>query len=92
SDAIAGVINLSLNNSTGVTTGYVQYSETGEGDGETVSVGLNRGFDLGSEGGFINLSLEHRDAQSTNRAERDIGGSLDVAPGTLSKDVRWSQG
>ncbi|WP_339685794.1 TonB-dependent receptor [uncultured Pseudoalteromonas sp.] len=92
SDAIAGVINLSLNNSTGVTTGYVQYSETGEGDGETVSVGLNRGFDLGSEGGFINLSLEHRDAEGTNRAERDIGGSLDVAPGTLSKDVRWSQG
>lgn len=92
SDAIAGVINLSLNNSTGITTGYVQYSETAEGDGETISAGLNRGFDLGTEGGFINLSLEYRDADGTNRAERDTGGSLDVEPGTLSDNVRWGQG
>lgn len=92
SDAIAGVINLSLNNSTGITTGYVQYSETGEGDGETISAALNRGFELGNEGGFVNFSLEHRDAKATNRAERDIGGSVDVEPGTLSDNVRWSQG
>lgn len=92
SDAIAGVINLSLNDSTGITTGYVQYSETAEGDGETISAGLNRGFDLGTEGGFINLSLEYRDADGTNRAERDIGGSVDVPYGTLSDDVRWGQG
>lgn len=92
SDAIAGVINLSLNNSTGVTTGFVQYGETSEGDGDTISAGLNRGFDLGNEGGFINLSLEYRDADGTNRAQRDIGGSVDVAPGTLSEQVRWGQG
>ncbi len=92
SDAIAGVINLSLNDSTGVTTGYVQAGSTGEGDGDTVSMGLNRGFDLGDEGGFINLSLEFRDADGTNRAERDIGGSVDVPYGTLSEDVRWGQG
>ena len=92
SDAIAGVINLSLNNSTGITTGFVQYGGTSEGDGDTISAGLNRGFDIGNEGGFINLSLEYRDADGTNRAERDTGGSLDVEPGTLSDDVRWSQG
>ncbi|TMN94979.1 MULTISPECIES: TonB-dependent siderophore receptor [unclassified Pseudoalteromonas] len=92
SDAIAGVINLSLNNSTGITTGFVQYGSTSEGDGDTISAGINRGFDLGNEGGFINLSLEYRDADGTNRAERDTGGSLNVAPGTLSKDVRWGQG
>ena len=92
SDAIAGVINLSLNNSTGITTGFVQYGGTSEGDGDTISAGLNRGFDIGSEGGFINLSLEYRDADGTNRAERDTGGSLDVEPGTLSEDVRWGQG
>ncbi|MDN3406479.1 TonB-dependent receptor [Pseudoalteromonas sp. APC 3218] len=92
SDAIAGVINLSLNNSTDLTTGYVQYGETAEGDGETISAGLNRGFELGNEGGFINLSLEYRDADKTNRAERDTGGSLNVAPGTLSDEVRWGQG
>ncbi|WP_286260806.1 TonB-dependent receptor plug domain-containing protein [Pseudoalteromonas apostichopi] len=92
SDAIAGVINLSLNDSTGVTTGYVQAGSTGEGDGDTISMGLNRGFDLGDEGGFINFSLEYRDADGTNRAERDIGGSVDVPAGTLSDDVRWGQG
>ena len=92
SDAIAGVINLSLNNSTGITTGFVQYGGTSEGDGDTISAGLNRGFELGNEGGFINLSLEYRDADGTNRAERDTGGSLNVEPGTLSEDVRWGQG
>ncbi|WP_281547341.1 TonB-dependent receptor [Pseudoalteromonas sp. PAR1] len=92
SDAIAGVINLSLNDSTGVTTGYVQAGSTGEGDGDTLSMGLNRGFDLGDEGGFINFSLEYRDADGTNRAQRDIGGSVDVPAGTLSDEVRWGQG
>jgi len=92
SDAIAGVINLSLNDSTGVTTGYVQAGSTGEGDGDTISMGLNRGFDLGDEGGFINFSLEYRDADGTNRAQRDTGGSVDVPAGTLSDEVRWGQG
>ncbi|MBS3797942.1 TonB-dependent receptor [Pseudoalteromonas sp. BDTF-M6] len=92
SDAIAGVINLSLNNSTGVTTGYVQAGSTGEGDGDTISIGLNRGFDIGDEGGFINFSVEYRDADGTNRAQRDIGGSVDVPAGTLSDEVRWGQG
>ncbi|MEM0514808.1 TonB-dependent receptor [Pseudoalteromonas sp. YIC-827] len=92
SDAIAGVINLSLNNSTGVTTGYVQAGSTGEGDGDTISIGLNRGFDIGDDGGFINFSVEYRDADGTNRAERDIGGSVDVPAGTLSDEVRWGQG
>ena len=92
SDAIAGVINLSLKDSTDVTSGYFQGGATGEGDGETLSMGLNTGFDLGSEGGFINLSLELRDYEGTNRAQRDIGGSSTQARGILSDDVRWGQG
>ncbi|MCF2858208.1 TonB-dependent receptor [Pseudoalteromonas sp. SMS1] len=92
SDAIAGVINLSLNDSTGVTTGFVQGSSTGEGDGDTYALGLNRGFDLGNEGGFINVSLEYRDADGTNRAERDTGGSSTTPKGDLSNSVRWRQG
>ncbi|WP_105168399.1 TonB-dependent receptor plug domain-containing protein [Pseudoalteromonas sp. T1lg23B] len=92
SDAIAGVINLSLNDSTGVTTGFFQAGATGEGDGDTYSFGLNRGFDLGNEGGFINFSLEYRDGDGTNRAERDTGGSSTIAPGELSDEVRWRQG
>ncbi|TQF70517.1 TonB-dependent receptor plug domain-containing protein [Pseudoalteromonas luteoviolacea] len=92
SDAIAGVINLSLNDSTGVTTGFFQGSSTGEGDGDTYALGLNRGFDIGNEGGFINVSLEYRDADGTNRAERDTGGSSTIAKGELSESVRWRQG
>ncbi len=92
SDAIAGVINLSLNDSTGITKGYVQMGSTKEGDGDTLSIGLNRGFDISDAGGFINFSAEYRDADGTNRAQRDIGGSSDVPYGTLSDDVRWGQG
>ncbi|NRB24561.1 MAG: TonB-dependent receptor [Shewanella sp.] len=92
SDAIAGVINLSLKDSTGETSGYLQAGTTGEGDGDNYSVGLNTGFDLGDEGGFINLSLEYRDDDGTNRAEPDIGGSSTIPPGTLSDEVRWGQG
>ncbi|WP_076419883.1 TonB-dependent receptor [Colwellia sp. UCD-KL20] len=92
SDAIAGVINLELKNTTNETTGFVQAGSTGEGDGDTVSFGLNTGFDIGTEGGFINLSAEYRDADGTNRAERDTGGSSTTPAGTLSDDVRWIQG
>ncbi|WP_394392101.1 TonB-dependent receptor plug domain-containing protein [Shewanella woodyi] len=93
SDAIAGVINLSLRDSTDVTSGYIQGGSTGEGDGDNYSLGLNTGFDLGDDGGFINLSFEYRDADGTNRAQRDMGGSSTVPKGSaLSDEVRWSQG
>ena len=92
SDAIAGVINLSLNDSTGITTGFIQAGSTGEGDGDKVSLGLNRGFELGDDGGFINLSLEYRDYNGTNRAQKDTTGSSTIAPGELSDTVRWGEG
>ncbi len=91
SDAIAGVINLSLRDSTNVTTGYIQKGGTTKGDGEGYSFGLNTGFDIATDG-FINLSLEYRDTDGTNRAERDTGGSSTVPAGTLSDTVRWGQG
>ncbi|MBE8167564.1 MAG: TonB-dependent receptor [Shewanella sp.] len=91
SDAIAGVINLSLRDSTDETTGYIQTGGTTEGDGDGYSFGLNTGFDIFDEG-FINLSLEYRDFNGTNRALRDTAGSATVAPGTLSENVRYKQG
>jgi iron complex outermembrane receptor protein len=92
SDAIAGVINLMLNDSTGVTTGFIQAGATGEGDGEKLTLGLNRGFDIGDDGGFINLSFEYRDYDGTNRAQKDKSGSSTTPPGELSDTVRWAQG
>lgn len=91
SDAIAGVINLSLRDSTDKTTGYIQAGGTTEGDGDGISFGLNTGFEI-AEDGFINLSLEYRDADGTNRAQPDTGGSSTIAPGTISDTVRWGQG
>ncbi|PCI58337.1 MAG: ligand-gated channel protein [Gammaproteobacteria bacterium] len=91
SDAIAGVINLSLRDSTDKTTGYIQAGGTTEGDGDGYSLGLNTGFEI-AEDGFINLSLEYRDTDGTNRAQADTGGSSTIAPGTLSDTVRWGQG
>jgi iron complex outermembrane recepter protein len=68
SDAIAGVINLKLKDTTDETTGFIQGGSTGEGDGDTVTFGLNTGIDLGGDGGFINVTVEYRDFDSTNRA------------------------
>lgn len=91
SDAIAGVINLSLRDSTDKTTGYIQAGSTTEGDGDNYSFGLNTGFEIATDG-FINLSLEYRDSDGTNRAQPDVGGSSTIAPGTISDTVRWGQG
>ncbi len=65
SDAIAGVINIVLNDTTNelnlsVTTGANFSSnaneQTGGMDGETVNVSANYGIDLGEDGGFINFT------------------------------------
>ncbi|WIO74083.1 TonB-dependent receptor [Porticoccaceae bacterium LTM1] len=92
SDAIAGVINLNLKETVDETTSYLQWGQTKEGDGDTLSLGINSGFELGDDGGFINLTFEYRDGDRTNRAQRDIGGSSTIAPGELSDDVRWHMG
>ena len=92
SDAIAGVINLELKDTTNITSGFIQTGATGEGDGDVLAAGLNTGFDLGNDGGFINLTAEYRDYDGTNRAQRDTGGGSNTAPGTLSDNVRWGQG
>ena len=63
SDAIAGVINLSLNDSTGITKGYVQMGSTKEGDGDTLTIGVKPWFLISQmQAVFINFSAEYRDA------------------------------
>ena len=65
SDAIAGVINIVLNNSVdeltlNVTTGanFAKNAneQTGGVDGETVNISANYGLSLGEKGGFINFT------------------------------------
>jgi iron complex outermembrane receptor protein len=76
SDAISGVINIVLKRQTGATDISLQGGQYYEGDGEMLHGTLNTGFELGPDG-FLNLSLEARDRDETNRAGPD---SLRVSP------------
>ncbi len=65
SDAIAGVINVQLRKSTGKTAIQLHTGQHYKGDGEKLSIGINRGFSFGktlSAGrqGFLNLSASYR--------------------------------
>lgn len=67
SDAIAGVINLSLksDNEGGTLTAHV--GQTYEGDGEVYDLQGNLGFGL-TEAGFLNVSAQYVNEQGTVRA------------------------
>lgn len=103
SDAIAGVINFELKDSTG---GIIEarYGQTYEGDGENYRIGANYGFEVG-ENGFVNVSGEYGEVRDTNRsiARDDAAGLLaagntdilDLSVNTLTTDIEsvqiWGQ-
>jgi iron complex outermembrane receptor protein len=60
SDAIAGVINIVLNDADEGGRAYASYGEYTEDDGETYNVDLNAGMPLG-DGGFLNGTFNYRD-------------------------------
>ena len=69
SDAIAGIINLVLNDGSSggalTTTAGVHNA----GDGETYKVSLNQGLPIRKTGGFFNYTLEVFDFSGTNRSD-----------------------
>ncbi|OUS24571.1 ligand-gated channel protein [Thalassotalea sp. 42_200_T64] len=67
SDAIAGVINIVLNDASEGGKVSVSYGEYSEGDGETINVDISKGFSLG-DNGYLNATLNFRDRGTTNRA------------------------
>ncbi|WP_310394882.1 TonB-dependent receptor [Hymenobacter sp.] len=86
SDAIAGVINLGLNKSTGVVTAKAQYGITKEGDGAQYLAGANYGLKLGNANpGYLNLTLQYQRQEQTNRTDNYVGGVYTTfnAPSTL---------
>ncbi len=83
SDALAGVINIVLRRQTDETRLSFEAGETYEGDGQVLHGGLNTGFKLGDEG-FLNLSVEYRDREETNRAGPD---SLRVNPPRVTQRI-----
>ncbi|GAA4051196.1 TonB-dependent receptor [Hymenobacter glaciei] len=81
SDAIAGVINLGLNKSTGVATAKVQYGITKEGDGAQYLAGANYGIKLGKENpGYLNFTLQYQHQGQTNRSDDYRGGIYTAFP------------
>lgn len=67
SDAIAGVINIILNDDAEAGNFSISRGEYSFGDGETTNLDLSKGFALG-ENGYVNATLNYRDRGSSNRA------------------------
>jgi len=67
SDAIAGVINIVLNDESEAGRFSISQGEYTEGDGATTNIDLSKGFSLGDIG-YFNASINFRDRDSTNRA------------------------
>lgn len=70
SDAIAGVINIVLNDDRAGGYASAQYGQTDRGDGKTVIVSGRQGIAIG-EAGFLSIAGEVRDRGLTNAAETD---------------------
>ncbi len=66
SDAIAGVIAMTLRTDDEGISGYARYGQYYKGDGEDYQAALNAGFKLG-ETGFINVSGEYVNSGKTSR-------------------------
>lgn len=68
SDAIAGVINVILDDSTGFSS-FAQLSEYYDGDGQQLQVGTRAGFNFGNAG-VLTLFGEYTDADPTSRSRQ----------------------
>jgi len=69
SDAIAGVMNLQLDRSIGVSA-QGRYGVTSEGDGQDVQASVGAGFEIG-DGGFLRLTVQYQDHEKSDRAAAD---------------------
>lgn len=84
SDAIAGVINLTLNDSSDEGNANITSGIHQEGDGFTVRAMINQGLKLGNSGGFINYTLEYFSMEDTNRSDPYDGPLYPAAPANFT--------
>ncbi len=83
SDAIAGVINIVLNDKVNELTANTTVGQTGEGDGQQVKAGVNYGFNIGDMG-YFNITGEYLQRDRTNRSDPWQG---DIFPGITGKEA-----
>jgi iron complex outermembrane receptor protein len=72
SDAIAGVINITLKKAGSGFTAQARYGQYYQGDGPDYQLAVNQGFRLG-ENGFVNVSAEYVNSGSTSRGTQRPG-------------------
>ncbi|WP_243748646.1 TonB-dependent receptor plug domain-containing protein [Pseudomaricurvus alcaniphilus] len=79
SDAIAGVVNVILNDAKEGFNLSTQYGEYSEGDGDRFTISANGGLPLG-DNGFVNLTIEHSTSDITSRgnARPDAAAVADI--------------
>jgi iron complex outermembrane recepter protein len=80
SDAIAGIINLALQDGSDGGTFALSGGVHSEGDGETYKGSLNHGLPLGGNGGFFNYTLEAFSFEGTNRSDPYTGPIYPATP------------
>lgn len=83
SDAIAGVVNFALNDSSDGGFVEAKYGSYYEGDGDTYQVMGNVGLPL-TKDGFANLSFEYREADATSRSVQRGDAAQLIADGNTA--------
>ena len=82
SDAIAGVMNFILRDDAEGLTVEAKYGQYSEGDGDQFAIAANLGLPL-TDSGFVNLSVEFGETDSTDRSvQRDDAAALVAAGNT----------
>jgi iron complex outermembrane receptor protein len=87
SDAIAGVINVVLRESSEQLLASVKTGISGSGDGQQVNVGVNFGLPIGESGGVINVTGEVGYRGRTNRSQPFTGDIFAGVDGEAATDA-----
>lgn len=83
SDAIAGVMNFQLNDSTDGGSIVAKYGSTYDGDGDQYLISANYGMALG-DNGFVNVTGEWREADGTFRSQQRGDAAALIAAGNAA--------
>jgi iron complex outermembrane recepter protein len=73
SDAIAGVINMSLKKGVKQGSARIHFGNTKEGDGTAFNAGVNYGFKLGKPKSYLNFTMQYQNSGATDRSDPFTG-------------------
>lgn len=89
SDAIAGIINIVLKETTDKVNINFTAGQTSKNDGENFKLSANYGFALGKKGGFVNLTGQYQFRGRTDRSGEYTGSVFKTdATGAFRRDFK----